>query len=417
MNSISTELFGFDITSFFNKHRYCVQKHCILTGSGKACINTRLAGHMAKQNSINKVYTDWSLLDNALRSSDFHSNEVLKQFAKRTRSYGLRYEIHAQLGKSFVLELIRNFRRFADCEKDHFQEKFNQYEKLFTNLFMNSEKSNPGNIYRLYDLLEGEVEIHSGMFKASRLFSLLFAFGHYEISDRWSFPKSISELVAKYQFFYELLNKVFESNAVQGFFKADYLKPTVAFATKLWNYYSRVCYDLFSVDHDAILHNPHILDLHEQKVPKLLSQDQQILHLKRAFTEAIYQNRMVPFFNPTAHAQSLIPFRSNFEATYHPFKHGESSHQFLQRLHPSTFNENLSDQELFVYVRDCVSDYLIMIKEIISSSEVVKIQPDQFTPGTIFKFQKKQSFNQKERTYQVIIRSYLNGVSYLLTCY
>lgn len=411
----SESLFGFNVAKSINEHRYCVDKHCLSKGNSltRACINSRLAEHMKQQNSINVNESDWDLLDNSLRSSDFYMNETLQHFAKRTKSYGLRYDIHGKLGKSFVLELLRSYRRLLGPEICPSSEKINRYERLFSNICEICERSSSGGIFRLYDLLEGEKVVRSEIFNVKQLLSLLFAFGHFESETLNGFPKSIGEFVSKYQFFIEFSEKALRTNPQPLNFQANYLISTIPFVTKLWNYYAQISSQIFSVNENAI-HDPQILALYEQKIdkPKLLSRDQQLLHLRAAFSGAIQQNSY-PSFSQTL--QSPISFKSNFEATYHPFKHEDSSKRFFNRMTGSLFT--LSDRDLFTYVREAVSDYLIMIKDIINTSDIVKIQPDQFTPGIICKFQKKQMFNQKERNYQVIIRSYHSGVSYLLTCY
>lgn len=424
-------LFSINALKNINEHRYCVDKHCLSKGGSRtrACINSRLAEHMKLrkdwgasesdlkiETSLNKNDTefDWDLLDKSLHSSDFHSNDILKHFSSRKQSYGLRYEIHAKLGKSFTLELLKSHHRLLGSEKCLSLEKICKYEGLFSNLYTTCEKSSSGGIYRLFDLLEGAETICPEKFKIRQFLSLMFAFGHSGSEAYDGFPKSIGELVAKYQFFNEFAKKALKSNPLSANLQAGYLNSTIPFVTKLWNYYSRVSSRLFSVDTSAILHNSNVVALYEQNdKPKLLGTGQQVLHLRTAFKEAIHLNS-TPSFNQTL--QSTVPFKSNFEATYHPFKHSDASEEFFGRSRASIFKETLSDQDLFLYVRDSVSDYLHMIKDIISTGKV-NSYPDQFTPGIIHKFQKKQVFDDIERSYLVITRSYHSGVSYLLTCY
>lgn len=398
------DLFAINAIKSINEHRYCVDKHCVSKGGGgtRACINSRLAEHMKlrtdcgasesdlkPKRSLNRDEneSDWDLLDKSLRSSDFYTNDILKHFSGRKNSYGLRYDTHAKLGKSFVIELLKSHRRLLGLEKCLSPEKIYKYERLFSNLCSTSENSSPGNSYRLYDLLEGERTVRSERLKIEQLLSLMFAFGYFEAAAYDTFPKSIGELVAKYQFFLEFSKQAVGSNPLLPALQADYLNSTIPFATKLWNYYSRVSLQLFSVDTNAILHNPHIVALYEgNSKPNLLSRNQQLLHLRTAFKEAIHLNSLPSFIQTIT---SPVPFKSNFEASYHPFKHADASEQFFNRVRASIFKDALSDQDLFMYVRDAVSDYLQMIKDIISTSGPPEIQPDQFTPGIICKFQKK----------------------------
>lgn len=425
---LETLLYGFTVTGQTGPHRHCIDQHCLLKGSKRACVTETLAKYMATQNTSQlNQNSDWALLDKALKNPEEAENRnILAEFAKRSNSYGLRYSSHLNLGKSFVLRLLRSCWLFLQWDeplwgKGISQELIHHYEREFLTLCAKSEAASSGEIYRLYDLLEGKTAIPD-KFKLEEFLSLFFAFGYSQPDYLKAFPKSIGELLAKYQFFYQFSKDAKEyakkhlgpSPAVH----TKYLTSTASYVNRLWAYYSIVSSRAFSVDSN-LFNNQHVQNVQKQltSTPKsiLSKDDQKIFQLKTAFSGAIQQKSCLSL----QQIQTLaLPFKSNFEATYHPFKHGDASDHFFRRGRKTVFDDtSISDRDVFQYVQNAVVSYITMIKEIVLEGEIVKIQPHQFNSGLVFKFHKKQFYKNKERSYGVLVQCHPEGSSYILTCF
>lgn len=434
-----TLIYGFTVTDDMSLHRHCVDKHCLLKRKSNdgACINIKLAKYLSLQYSGCKKFkdktqnniSDWFLLDKALASPEAPLNKkILTDFSARTASYGLRYSLHRDLGKSFVIQLLRKYRSFIDWNESLWgkglsAELIANYENFFLKLCDDCERNSCGGIYRLYDILKGKTTIDSNNFKLEQFLALLFAFGHSNANPSYK-TQSISQLVAKYEFFQAFAKEAFYflENYIghSVIAKANYLKSAAPFVNKLWSSYFDVSSQIFNVDNKSLTSNPYVRKVCESLIsttkPTFSDDLTAMLQLRLAFTNAIttlpYQSSMAQI------PKSPVSFKSNFEATYHPFKHADATDSFFNRGKKTIFeHETITDHDIFLYTRNSIIDYLNMIKDIISTGKIVKAQPDQFSSGITLKFQKKQTFLGEECSYGVFVRSYPGGVSYLLSCF
>ncbi|MCE5318230.1 MAG: hypothetical protein LLG04_12830 [Parachlamydia sp.] len=428
----------FTSTNDESPHRKCVERHCVRTGKPhSACINVKLAQFLDERKSGYEALknqhclqeaSDWCLLEQALISPSSSSHAVMSHFALRKQSYGLRYRSHSEIGKTFVLQLLRSYRAFFQpletlwgrgISKDLIEE----YEKLFLALCQKSEHMTSDGIYRLYDLchecLNKDGLVDSKKFKITHFLSLLFAFGH---TGRHPKVLSIDELVAKYQFFAYYADEFnegfltrFKFNSSQKEISHAYLKAEGSgiCADNLWKGFLVAAQNLFTNNITTINYYQF-----EKLTESLIKPMGDLTHFAGQIKN-MFSNPMI--YRPAYPQAQKFPltFRYSFDAAYHPFKHEEASQEFYKKPPKNFFDCNFkSERDFILYAHESLCDYLHMMHDIIHEGQLVYVLPDQFRSATRIKFEKKQiSSRGVARSYGVLVRCSEQGVSYLLTCF
>lgn len=395
-----------------------------------SCTNN-LKIYLENQEVIHKEYptyrtknsrlSDWDFLEEAMHS--FHtsdSKKILKTLASSS-FHRLRYKSHYEQGKKFVEDLLTQYSQLKLDNLEILWELkldgniIQNYLKHFQELCKESERKKESSIYRLYDLLEGRDQID---FESRDLLALLFAFSH-GLSKKPNYglnlPKSLSELVGKYEFYITFNNYVYskfrkslkdksqEKSTEAAMLREKFLLPgginkivrletnkylstvpSLEEAQKIWIEYYNATFDLLPFKKTLPTKNFAI----EWKDHKEFDKDLSDILNKAGASKTWNANNPFP-----------LNFFSYIEAIYHPYKH----RKVVEKLNLGTMD---SPKQVMI-------GYLEAIRFIILNSKKKATQPHQFNEdGTIFKYQ----YEHEDSTFRVLINSVSGVNTYTLTC-
>ena len=215
----------FSFNSLASLHGNCLSIHCVSKG-GKICLTERMQRHLLINQKVLKdkglnhkiammesgaiaFENDWELFENILTRGKDKFSETTLEYFEIAEHYRLRLASHIEMAKGLVRGIFNLLRlsfgkSFTSSEtvwgKD-FRNQINEYERIFHRLVHECESHSVGGIYRLYELTKGGKykERHFPRFYG---LCLLFAFGHGAPASPYTdLPESISELVARFEFF------------------------------------------------------------------------------------------------------------------------------------------------------------------------------------------------------------------------
>lgn len=421
-----------------NPHANCLKKYCVKNG-GEVCLTQRMQAYLKANTSIYededfredfpnlKKDSDWGYLEQALARNNYFSMAVINQI-KLNKSHRLRLKKHSELGKSLVYKLIdslhslrRHFGTIWGTECS-FQE-ISRYRFLFESICKRSENQSVGEIYRLYDLTRGGA-YNQTSFPAYFPLCLLFAF------RQGSTPmQSVSELVAKFQFFETFVKEGFTSK-IRTSIDPSYISEDIG--EIVYNLWEGHLIAASQMRYGEMIENTRLLKAIEehmlegnQVLPKALQ-----IQLKSNVTIPLKGVRLhTPFTHRHSlkskmgeqlkKAQRAIGFQSDFDTAYHPFKHKEAVRLFFERSSPKIIPiqdyKFWSQKEFIDYAHISMKEYMSVIKGVIEESKDISAHPSQFDHGTTFTFTWNRVLQGKKHSIRVHAIGFQNGISYILT--
>lgn len=469
---IETPFCILNLSKVTHPHVNCLPEYCINREdpnflNDRICINDRTREFLIPKNRIYsrllkdqevmkdfgkfvKNKSDWKYFEETIKKVKDPACKIDERlFYEEVRNvfaysdiYRLRYKIHGDAGQEFVKRIFSRLKSFCTNRGSMWGtnvDKLSEYEGLFTRLCTDCETKSSGGIYRLYDLIQGVK--YKDKFPEFFCLCLLFAFGHGDSAE----PKleSISQLVAKFQFFEQFVKYEYDN-------EKQILEPQLhrlaseevgEIIYRLWYSFQQVTKIIMERNSSLIIDNVNtlktidtqIFDNNNELLPRQLA-----CLVKREFTRPLEKIKPTPIVwyqlsrclessnNNVKKYLKLPHFRTWLEAAYHPFKHLDIVDIFYGRSPSnlpsiSDFKSWSREKDYLEFAFNSVNNYVQVIWDVMNECTDVSAQPSQFDWGTNFKFEVKRKVcttnGIKTKSIKVFVRGFLQSTSYLLTCF